>query len=388
MGFFNFNRTPKKTSDSSKGPDAFSTHLTDNDRDLSTPLIRNYYTGGNGMVYFGDDNLYPNAINELYQISGIHSACINFKRNTIVGGGYTFDVGTNPSLELQKKIKLFEIRTGLADLIDKVAVDFVKHGRAIILIKVIDGKPEKSIIIDPSKVRNETNSIFGEIKNYFISEDFERTGTGKLYTAYSEKNKDEWQVLELRSVDGKRETYPLPSYVGASNWIFLDGEMSYLHKQGIINSINPSMAITYPFETTPEEKTRISNQLRKKGKGARNFGRVFTFFGKNQDVVPKIEAFTPARLDTLYLQVGDAVEKNISMAHQMNPALAGVATAGKLGGNQELLMHYNLFEKNWGIKNRLIVEDFINALAKIWGINEKLNLNEYHLVDDEIKRTE
>ncbi len=163
MGLLNFRKSKATPPPNDRSVGAYASHILDNDRDLSSPNIRDSFVNGRGMVYFGEDNLYPNAVNELYNISGIHSACVNFKRNTIVGGGYEW-VNQNLSLSDQKKQKVFEIRSDFENLIDKVAIDYVKHGRAIVLLKVVNKEVVKAISVDPEKVRND-RSLLDMVKN-------------------------------------------------------------------------------------------------------------------------------------------------------------------------------------------------------------------------------
>ena len=385
MGLFNFNSSSETTEKPQGESMDFVTQINVGDRDLSKPYIDDRMVGYMGMVYFGEDNLFPNLTNNLYLSSPIHAACINFKTSAICGAGYEFKGYENLSLEKKKELKIFENRVKLKKLIKTITKNYVKHNRAHILLKY--SKEEKRYtqakLIDPEKVRNDQVTIFKDVTKYFISDGFEYHNLIKTITPYSPTNKDEWQMLELRGETGGSPTYPLPDYVSNGNWTYLDGEISYLYKQGIVNSINPSMIFKFPFDTNPETKAKIKRMLTTMGKGAKNMGRILTFF-KPKAQQPEIETIATTQNDKLYKQVSQEIKDNIAISHQMNPSLAGVVTAGKLSNDSETKTYYQLFEKNWVIENREIVEDFLNDFCRIFDITEKLELNRFQLIDDEI----
>lgn len=360
----------------------FLAQISVGDRDLSKPYVDDTYSHNTGMVFFGIDNLMPELINNLYLSSGIHASCINFKMNSIAGGGFEWDNIEEATLTERKDIRKFEIKLNLKKLSKGISKDYIKHGRAIVLIRKVKGKNVSAKLLDPSEVRNDRGGIFKDVSKYFISDNFQRRLQVKEVKPYSPTCEDEYQILELRSEVGGSRTYPLPDYIANANWTYLDGEMSYLHKQGIVNSINPSLIIKYPFDTTPEEKDRIKSMLQTSGKGAKNMGKVFTFFGKSKDQMPEIETVTTSQNDGLYMHVASEIKQNIAMSHQMNPALAGVAISGKLGNNQEIVLHYQMFEKNWVIGNRQDVQDFINEIAFIFGITRNFQFKRFVLIDD------
>lgn len=404
MGIFNFFNS-NKTSSSSTGEfmnipsgnndtdnyqeHSFLARINVGDRDLSKPIINDDYIIGNGMVYFGEDNLFPNLINNLYLSSSIHATCINFKTSAIMGGGYEWEGVNNDDLSVLKNIKKFERITKFKKLIKTITKDFIKHNRAIILLRY-DKKEQKYVsakVLDPENVRNDKVGVFKDLKLYFISDDFTKFNTVKEVKPYSPDCVDEWQILELRGETGGSPTYPLPDYVANGNWTYLDGEISYLYKQGIVNSINPSMIFKFPFETTPEVKSKIKKMLTFTGKGAKNMGRIFTFF-KPKDQQPEIETVQTTSNDKLYSQVSKEIKDNIIISHQLNPSIIGVKVAGQLGNTEEIRVSYQIFEKNWVMENRYIIESFINELVFIFGLNAKFVFNTFNIIDDEIVETD
>ena len=360
------------------------------DRALSKPYIDDNYVGGGGVVYFGEDNLYPNLLNNLYRSSPIHATCINFKTNALCGGGFEFEGYDGATLDQKKEIKKLEIRLKLKSLIRGISQDFIKHGRACVLLTYSEEKRcyVKARLIDPENVRNNRVGIMDDAPTkYFISDDWRRYGTLKEVSAYRVGCKDKYQMLELRTNTAGMKTYPLPDYVSNGNWTYLDGEISYLYKQGIVNSINPSMIFKFPFETTPGQKQKIRRMLETVGKGAKNMGRILTFY-KPKDQQPEIETVSTTQNDKLYAQVSKEIKDNIAISHQIDPAVIGVHVSGKLGNSEELKMQYQLFEKNWVMENRSTVEEFINDIwVGVFKIQNKIKLKRFNIIDEEIVET-
>lgn len=388
MGFLNFNSNKKPQGETvvTTSQD-FLSQIAVGDRDLSKPFIDDHYVHNNGMVYFGHDNLYPNLLNNLYLSSSIHSTCVNFKTNTIIGGGWSWKDYDSLSGQHKMDLKSWVAKHKFNDLIEQIAKDWVKHNRVYILLKFKEGKVVKSKLVDPANVRNDSRGIFKDVERYFISDDFSRGITRKEVKPYHMTCKDEWQMLELTGKTGGSMTYSLPDYIAAGNWLYLDGEVSYLYKQGIVNSINPSMIFKFPFETTPEVKSKIRNMLTKSGKGAKNMGRVFTFF-KEKEQQPEIETVKTTNNDKLYSQTSSEIKDNIAIAHQLDPSMIGVKVAGKLGNSQELRIQYEVFEKNWVIKNRRIIQEFVNKFAQITEAHGKIEINRFSIIDDDTLSTQ
>lgn len=363
----------------------FMSNVAVGDRDLSKPYINENYVTNRGMVHFDLDNAYPTLINNFYVSSSIHATCVNFKTSAVIGGGYEWENYENLTDEAKKDLKLFEIRH-FRPHYRQFVKDFIKHNRAYILV-IKKGDSIKTKRIDPENVRCGLRRIFSENTTFYVSDDFLAAQKVHEIPTYIEGSDAEYQMIELRGHTGGSMTYPLPDYIGSGNWIYLDGEISYLYKQGIVNSINPSMIVKFPFDTSPEQKNKIKRMLETQGKGAKNMGRIFTFF-KPKAMLPEIETVATTQNDKLYTQVSKEIKDNIAIAHQIDPAIIGVKVGGKLGNSEELKMQYQLFEKNWRMPNTDLIQSFFNDYARFFGITQKLVLKKFNIIDEEIKEVE
>ena len=131
MGWFSKDITPQPQVEN-KQLECFRTINTEG-QDLSQPFVDDYVnrTGG---VWFGEQNLYPQILNQLYISAPMHQACCNFKKYSVIGNGYEWN--DYDSLDVSEKIaiKQFETMSKFKKSSENVVLDFVKHGRVIALV--------------------------------------------------------------------------------------------------------------------------------------------------------------------------------------------------------------------------------------------------------------
>ena len=168
------------------------------------------------------------------------------------------------------------------------------------------------------------------------------------------------------------------------NWAFLDGEMSYLQKSNIINSIFPSFAMMFPKKPqSEEEKVAIKNTI-DKAKGAQNGGKAIAFFANNAESLPKIESIPTNSNDNLFQNTTESIDSKICQAHIIDPILMGIRVSGKLGSGSDIKQAYIIFEKNTIIPLRDIVEEIVNDLMEISKLKATFTINNFQIVNETI----
>jgi len=375
-----FNNDPIKPTNNDNNNQSFSLDYNYGDGDLSKPEINERFYGQGGYVPFGNDNLYPEKIDSLYVSSSAHSSIVNFKLNSLLGGGWDLKDFDNISDTEYKDFKKFTIKNDFDNLLEECFKDYINSGRTYILLTY--SKDRKSYIksqpLPASSVRNNRKTTFKDITKYFISEDWQYIESILEATPYSPSNTDKYQILECSNKVNGVKSYGLPDWIGAANWVFVDTDLAYLNKQNLVNLVEPSAIINYPYQPTPEGQRRIKEQFENKAKGSKDAKRKWVFF--NDDQNPTID-FPSISNDTSAFEGTDKMMKeNISIAHQVNPILIGVQYAGKLGATSEIEMAWDLFRQNWLIRNKNKLERFINYYIEIMGINHTFYLKDYSIV--------
>lgn len=345
---------------------------------LSLPYINKNLTGGRGYVPFSNDNLYPQLLNQLYYTSPLHGSIIDFTMNATCGGGYSIDPsesGLKPELEIKK----FERINKLPSLIKTIIKDEQIHSRVYFIGHFKGGKLMKFKRTCPSKVRtNEDKSM------YFLSDDWSMQTTTETILPYTHQKKDGKYLIIFEEESVGQDIYPLPQYTSAANWIFLDGEMSYLQKSNILNSVFPAVAFMFPKKPqTPEEKQAIRDTV-ESAKGAANAGKALAFFANNKDSLPDMKGLPTSNNDKLFQQTTESIDSKISQAHQIDPILMGIRVSGKLGSGTDIKQAYIIWEKNVVKPLRMETEYIINTLLSLSKVKAEFNLNDYQIINETI----
>lgn len=385
MGIFNFfNKKEDKpqTIVASTGPDyqSFSTPFgTIGKGNLALPFVRDY-VGANQYVRFGNDNLYPQLINQMYQQSPLNGAIINMKRNAVMGGG--FEVEDVIKKDGKEKVKEYSFikRNHLKDLVNKATLDLIMHGRITILV-CDNGKEITLKRLGPETVRNNADASI-----FTISDDWATSRNMRCLPAYRPNILGE-SILEFSPGKGEagQDIYALPQYCSALNSAFLNGEIPFLQKSNLINSIFPSFMLTMAKVFQSDAEVKQFKQTIEDAKGAQEAGRILAFVSNSADSLPTITPIPVSNNDSLFKETIDNVQINICQAHGVHPQLINSVT-GKLGSGAELPMLYAMFEKNQVLPLKEQMKDFIEELFFVAGIPVSIKINEYKIVDDVIKQ--
>ena len=350
---------------------------------LSLPYV-NGRQQTNGYIRFGDDNLYPQLINQLYYTSPLHASIVDFKTNAVTGGGYELAIEKDATATEKVEIYAIDKRLNFKKTIPSVTKDVILHNRVYFHLHFnAIGDLVKANRIGPEKVRRSKDGT-----EYFLCEDWSSlidVKTIKPYK-YGTKERECLYVWENHSVG--QDIYPLPSYTSAFNWAFLDGEMSYLQKSNILNSIFPSFAMMFPKKPQTEEEKWSIKQTIEKAKGAHNAGKAIAFFANNQESLPKIEAIPTNSNDNLFQVTTESIDSKICQAHTIDPILMGIRVSGKLGSGSDIKQAYVIFEKNTIIPLRDTVESIFNDILRIGKVKASLTLNNFQIINETIVELE
>jgi hypothetical protein len=334
-------------------------------------------------VAFGQDNLYPNHLNELFYSSPFHSSIINFKVLNLIGGGisYNFDKITTET----QKVEATQMILKFDDLfLQQLGYDYIVHSR--ICHKIYWNEEHTKIIgierIDPAWVRS-GKKIEGKVRYYVINPKWGKSmikTAGEKIPAYDKFSKDKVQLIVYQNYSPGLEYYSQPVYANAANWIFLDGQISYYHKSNIENSLNPSIAIKiYEKPANDEEKQSFIRQLQASFGGASNTGRAMVFYSNGKDLSPDIQSIEPNTLDEAFAVTQEMIIKNIAFSHTIDPVIMGISTPGALGQSQQLQSAYQIFENTFVKPNQKFLNNVLNTYLSINNINATITLNNYKL---------
>jgi len=336
---------------------------------LSQYQERSYAESANskGFVNYGDDNLFPQYLIDLFHSSSTHNALTTTIATMVFGEG--FDATTLDG-------RLAFDQWNLNDELRKACVDFqIQGGFAL----------EVNWSLDRTTIANISHLPFENIRSGFVNEDEQ---VDYYYYSKDWSSKKE-EVDEICTFDPERKLdhptqifyvkpfspgsfyYPKPCYTGSIDYIELDKEIGKYHINNIKNGMSPSFSIHFKNGIPPqEERNRIRMDIERQMSGASNAGKFIVTYSDDPERKPDFEPFQLSDAHNQYQFLSEEVTAKIMVGHRVtNPQMFGVAVPGKLGGGGELAESAELFEQNVVRPNRRIVEETVQTLLRAAGLD-------------------
>ena len=313
-----------------------------------------------GFVKYGDDNLFPQYLIDLYKSSATHNALCTSIAMMIFGDGVQAST-------LDARLKIEE--WGLDDEIRKACVDLkIQGGFALEVVYSID----RTTI---SKVRHcpFENIRSGEVDEnedchwYYYSKDWsdKREEPIAVHAFDPEmKNEHPTQILYVKPFSPGSYYYPKPDYIGSIDYIELDKEIGKYHINNIKNGLAPSFTIHFKNGVpASEERRKIRNDIERQLAGATNAGKFIVTYSDSPERKPDFEPFPLSDADKQYQFLSTEVSDKIMIGHRVvSSAMFGVKTAGQLGNTQELEIASELFDKQVVKPYQRIVKNAVESI--------------------------
>lgn len=342
------------------------TNWTEAKYNYAKPYVNEFAQGQ--YIPFGQDNLYPNILLDMYLTSPFHAALCEFKARSVIAGGLNIEVHGK---SLEDKLLKAKIETVFStSFIKRFVLEHIIHSRNVIKINRGTNKIQ---IIPAEKVRNATQGYLP----YWLSSNWARRRSDMVnyaeYDRYDKEHKE--QIKVFQTLTPGIEVYAIPTYATAADWIWTDSQMATFQKQNLENSINPSAIINlYEDPGTEEEKEQLMSDLQRSFAGARNAGKILAFFSNGKELAPEIKMAEPNKLDKSFAATQENIIKNVSYAHLVNPMLMGINTAGSLGQSEELNTAFNIFSTIYLEPTQDEIEDYLNEILFMLGYSAKVNI--------------
>jgi len=337
-----------------------------------------------GFVNYGDDNLFPQYLVDLYHSSATHNALVTSIAMMIYGEG--FDAS-----DLEGRLAFDQ--WNLNDELRKACLDFkIQGGFAL----------EVNWSIDRSTIANVSHLPFENVRSGFVNEDEKveyyyyskdwadkREEPVEICCFDVEKKIDHpTQIMYVKPFSPGSFYYPKPDYVGSINYIELDKEISIYHINNMQNGMSPSFSIHFKNGIPPqEERNRIRMDIERQLSGAGNAGKFIVTYSDDPERKPDFEPFQLSDADKQYQFLSEEVTGKIMIGHRVtNPMMFGVSVPGKLGGGAELETSADIFEDNvvsgyrhvltGAIKSLLNASGFASQVVQIGTAVEEANVEQ------------
>lgn len=323
-------------------------------------------------VSYGADNRYPAHLLSLLNTSAKHNAIVNGKANFIAGKGIVFEDDTKQYL-VDESIN----RNGetINDILDKVALDIETFGGCYLeVIYNPFGSATSLYHIDYNKVRSNVDNTYFYISDQWDSK--QKPDDIEGIAAFDENNKSGKQIIYIKEYRPGVDTYTLPTYQGAMNYIELDVAVSEFHLNAIHNGMMPSKLISFNNGTPSEEEQRtIERRMRDKFAGEANAGKFIINFNNDPAKAPTVLDLSASDLDKQFDLLNKTIQQEIFSGHRITSAsLFGISTEGALGARNEMRTAYEIFQNTYVNGKQQFIERWFSYILPLFGINDEFHI--------------
>jgi hypothetical protein len=323
-------------------------------------------------VSYGEDNKYPLHLLSLLNASAKHNAIINGKANYIAGGGIVFDDEANQNL-VDKSIN----RSGetINDILDKITLDIETFGGCYLeIIYNHFGDAVSLYHVDYAKVRSNADNTY-----FYISKEWDikaKPNDIEGISAFDPNNKTGKQLIYLKEYRPGVNTYTLPSYHGALNYIELDVAVSEFHLNAIHNGMMPSKMLSFNNGIpTEEEQRKIERQVKDKFAGEKNAGKFIINFNNDPTKAPTVIDLSASDLDKQFDMLNKTIQQEIFSGHRITSAsLFGISQEGALGARTEMRDAYEIFQNTYVNGKQQFIERWLGYILPLFDITAKFHI--------------
>jgi hypothetical protein len=282
-------------------------------------------------VYYGETNLLPQYFIELYDNCAIHKAVITSKVNQIMGDGI---VSLNNPMA---SVNLINPSENVSEVMKRAALDFM------------------------SRIRSGKLNDDDKIDCYYYSADWRnlKKFPPEKYPAFNQEDNEPSQIYYFKTYVPGMSYYPIPDWSAGQRSIETDIELKNFYMRNLRNGMVPSLFISFNGGIPPEEEQRIlTRALEEQYSGSDNAGQAVISFNESKDSAPEITQIPRNDNDTYYSTISEDILRSILSSHRVSSAeLFGIATAGKLGGANEITEHSEYFRK-------MVIQPYQNEMIR------------------------
>jgi hypothetical protein len=317
---------------------------------------------GNDIIKWGKKNDWGNYLLGLATSQSEHGAILKTKSKYLTGLEIESD-----NLEAQKFLKYANPKESWFDLTKKLDIDDVTFGAiAVKVIPNVFGKPLYFYHVDYGKLRVSRCGNYLDYSNdWQVNEYIEPRIRYPRY--YDGIKKPSILILMDYFPTSKRfeEFYAKPSYNSTLTDIDTYVRISTYFNNLVQNNFGKSAIVTvFKDDPTDPEKQYIKANVKNETEGEESAGGSLVVFTDRNGKGAEVQELSGSNLDKQYQEVMKNLREKVIIAHEINPALAGLATDGKLGmsHSKEIQQAHELYIKKWAIP----------AQAKKIGLLEKM----------------
>jgi hypothetical protein len=323
-------------------------------------------------VNYGEDNNYPQYLVNLFNRSAKHNAILTAKQKYTYGRGLKIKEGlvTDQAIKAQAFLVRPNTFETLSDIFNKTVLDKRLYGGYALQIvwSKLSGKVAQVYHMDFAKIRsNVDNTSF-----YYADDWSDYRPKVTEFDAFNPEKREGVQILYYREYRPNLNTYPLPDYIGAIPYIESDVEVANFHRANLQNNFFFGGILNFNNGIpTDEEQRALVRRINNKHGSTDNAGRWIINFSDGSDKAPNVISLQPSELDKQFDILNDTIQQEIFVAHRVtSPIFMGIRVEGQLGGRNEMVDAFKLFEQNEIKPDQQHFEELFNYIIGLNGINQ------------------
>jgi hypothetical protein len=344
----------------------------------SAPLVEERYTGS-PWVWFGADNLFPNAMRTLADNCVPLARCLEMAAMFIAGKGVKFkDKEGNEIEAAQQRFQQWLADTTEEDFLYATALDIALMNSYSWVIRRAAGSGIARLDhLDVSRVRT-AKMIEGKIPAYYFSSDWSKVGTRggaseERYKplevpAYDPAKPAPKELFYYRTYKQGRDYYGEPWYLSAVSDCEVWAKVPVFNKVQIDTGFKPTIHLHLPFDGDPKDIDQVVQDIQDAYTGAAANG-LFTTFGNPGETAPALNPIERGdRAGELDL-IRDNAEKVIVRGYGIPDILYRMDTSGGLTSQGSALKAaLEQFESTFVEPKRGMIEKALTKLMNDDGI--------------------
>lgn len=300
---------------------------------------------------------------DLYNQSSKHNAIITSKVNYITGEGLKSE---NPD-EQTKKFLLRANRNETAnELFEKIALDYELQGG--FYVQLVFSKLG-GVLVDSYHMPFQKMQPSEDGNKFKYTPDPKKPREYEVFDRYVEGQNTGTKVLFISKYRAGSDVLPLPDYFASLKYIQIDAEIANFNLSNIRSGFSAGTMIVFADgEPDPEEEDAIINQLQNSTSGTDAAGGVFVYFKKIGSETPEIIPLNGNDLVERFANLNEQCKDEIMIGHKVvSPMLFGVRTEGQLGGRNEMIEAFELFNNSYIKPAQQIFTSTFNFLNRLSG---------------------
>lgn len=331
-------------------------------------------------VDYGDDNLYPQYLQDMFNTSPTHNAIVKTKAEMVVGDGYTYD---DTLLNEKQKIEVLQVLKQIDKEKYNLSLDFQLYGAmAFEIIWSLDWS--KIVVVNRLCPANLRAGKFedGKICEWYYKRDWtnRKEEAIEIYSLDLSDREHHRQIIYIPGQKISNEYYGEPGYIGSMDWITLESQVGLYYRSLIENGFNPSVVIKYYRKpASQDEKSEIVRGLKQSFGGVKNSGKHMVLFSDGKELAPDVNPIEVSNVDKQFTVISDQItQKIITGERATTPELFGIAIPGQLGtGDFETKVR--CFEKFVIRPDQRRFEEAVNEILKLNGYDVNFKLNPFQI---------